>query len=348
MNQKLKYGLVFLLLSVVAIVLFWPQPQGNEELQEEKSSVRELQSRDSVVRKNLGNVPPVKERLSAEQLAKIEQEKGKGRLEKMKELIRNDYNTPINFWGKVIDENGTPLANAKAEITVDEHAANKKYTTFSDDEGMFELLGKRGARARIKVFLNGCAPTSDEKIGSRISARTIYYSSKAMPAYAPPTKENPQIFVLRKKNPIANLSHAFKKQASIGKAGDAQKIELAAAGKTIGVEVRCWSYCPVPFTYDRYDWQAEIKIEGGKLRTITELEPVTAPIEGYQQVFQLGMPKDTKDNWLRSSPNGQRDFWVQFDDGTYAKARIEVKTGRKHEVDVEVWYNLDGTNNFEQ
>jgi hypothetical protein len=347
MNQKLKYMLVFLLLGVVTI-LFWAQDQENEELQEEKSSVRESQSRDAPVQKNLGSVPPVKDSLSAEQLRKIEQAKGKSKLEQMKELIRSDYNIPIDFWGKIVDQDGNPLVGAKAEITVDEHAANKKYTTFSDDKGMFELLGKRGARARVKVFLDGYAPTSDEKIGSKISARTIYYSSKAMPAYAPPTRENPQIFVLRKKNSVANLATEFRKRVPVSKTGDAQEIELATAGKTIGVEIRCWSSSPVPFNYNRYDWRSEIQIAGGELQPITELEPVTAPTDGYERVFKIDMPKDTERNWLRSSPNGQRDFWVRFNDGTYAKARIEVKTGREHEVDVEVWYNLDGTNNFEQ
>lgn len=348
MKQKLKYGLVFLIFGGVAIVLFWQKSPEIRGPREQKSSVREAQKRDSSVQGNIGNVPPVKNRLSAEQLTQIEREKGKDKFDRMKELIGNDYNTPIDFWGKVIDENGNPLADVKAEITVDEHAAKKKYVTSSDDKGMFELLGKKGARARIKVFLDGYAPTSDEKIGSKVSARTIYYSSKAMPAYAPPTKDNPQIFVLRKKNPVANLAHDFKKRVSVGENGETQKIELKTERKAIGLEVRCWSSCPVPFTYDRYDWRAEIEIAGGKIQAITELEPVSAPTEGYQQVFQVEMPKDTQENWLRSSPNGQRNFWVLFDDGTYAKARIEVKTGRTHEVDVEVWCNLDGTNNFEQ
>ena len=168
-----------------------------------------------------------------------------------------------------------------------------------------------------------------------------------MPAYTPPTKENPQTFMLRKKNPIAKLGHSLKKRVSVNKAGGIQKIELQTKGKDIEFKINCWSSCPVPFTYDKYDWRAEIQVIGGKLQEITEVEPVTAPTDGYEQVFKVEMPKDTKKAW-KATNNRQRDFWLQFDDGTYAKARIEVKTGRKHEVDAEVWYNLDGTNNFEQ
>ena len=318
MNQKLKYGLFLLLFGGAAIVVFWPESSESKAPREQGSSIRESQKHDSSV-------------------------------ERMKELIINDYNTPIDFWGKVIDGDGNPLADVRAEITVDEHAANKKYVTFSDDEGMFELLGKKGARARIKVFRDGYAPTSDEIIGSRISARTIYYApkSKPMPAYAPPTKDNPQTFVLRKKNPVANLAHVTKKRIYIDKAGATQKALLKTEGKAIGLEVRCWSSCPVPFTYDRYDWRAEIEIVGGKLQAITEIEPVTAPTKGYQQVFKINMPKHADKTWKAANVR-QKDFWVQFDDGTYAKARIEVNTGRKHYINTEIWYNLDGTNNFEQ
>lgn len=322
MNQKLKYGLFLLLFGGAAIVLFWPESSESKAPRKQESSIREPQKRDSSV-------------------------------ERMKELIRSDYNTPIDFWGKVIDQDGNALAGAKAEIVLDEQATKKKYVTFSDDKGLFELLGKKGARARIKVFLDGYGPTSDEKIGPKISARTIYYSMEAMPAYAPPTKENPQVFVLRKRNPVANLAHALKKRVSINKTGDAQKIKLKTAGKTVEIEVHCWSASPVPFTYDRYDWRAEIQIINGKLLPYNSMNSfqapqIEAPLHGYQQIFQVDMPKDTKENWSRSSPNGKKDFWIQFLDGTYAKASIRIKTGRKHEVDAEVWYNLDGTNNFEQ
>lgn len=348
MKHKLKYGIVFLVFASVAIVLFWQKSPEILEPREQKKSAPEAQERDSSLQGNLVNVPPVKNSLVVEQLAKIEREKGNSKLEKIKNIIKNGFNTPIDFWGKVVDQDGRPIVGAKSEIDIDAQGGNQKHIVFSDSDGLFELLGQRGASAYVKVYSDGYASTSDNKIGSNISSRMIYYSMEAMPAYAPPTKDNPQIFVLRKKNPLANLAHDFKKRVSVGKNGETQKIELKTERKAIGFEVRCWSSCAVPFTYDRYDWRAEIEIAGGKLQAITELEPVTAPSDGYQQVFQVEMPKDTQDNWLRSSPNGKRDFWIRFNDGTYAKARIEVKTGRSHEVDAEVWYNLDGTNNFEQ
>lgn len=332
--------------------VFWSQSTKGTKPSADKVSRQATRNRAPapVVQPSLINEPPTKDSLSQEQLEQIEGTVGKNRMERMKDLIRRDYNTPIDFWGKVVDQNGNPLAGVKAEIMLDGHTQNNKYVVFSDEGGFFELLEKRGARARIKVSLLGYIATSDEKIGTNISARTIYYApgSKPMPAYAPPTKDNPQIFILRKQNPIANLAYAEKKRVSVSETGLAQKINLKVDGKDIAVEARCWSSCPVPFTYEKYDWSAEIKIVDGNLQPIVKDESIEAPQNGYQPFFKIEMLRNTEGNWLRSSPNGTRDFWIQFDDGSYAKARIEIKTGRKHEVDAEVWYNLDETNNFEQ
>ncbi|MBB5353141.1 hypothetical protein HNR46_003394 [Haloferula luteola] len=347
MNNFLIYGVAIFLLGIATVIFVWKEPPKNKESQG-KAKQESPHKIASSKQENLRNVLPVKDGLSVEKIRQAEQENGASRMEKMKDLLRRDYSTPIDFWGKVVDQNGNPIVGVKADIVIDEQAGMKSYVVFSDEKGLFELLGKKGARARVRVTKDGYAATSNETMGSDVSSRTIYYSMDAMPAYAPPTRDNPQVFVLRKKNPPADLGYSEKDHVAVNKNGTPQKIALRAGGKAIEIEVRCWSSCPVPFSYDKYDWRAEIRVSAGKLRAITEIDPVTAPTDGYQPVFRLEMPKDMEGNWIRSSPNGTRDFWIQFDDSTYAKARIEVKTGRTHEADAEVWYNLDGTNNFEQ
>lgn len=347
MSKKYKYLIAFLIFGILAVVLFWSPFKNDTEHETTRQTTR-----DASVQRALASEPPVKDSLSKEHLEKSGQNRSQSKLERMKELLRRDHNTPIDFWGKVIDQNENPVSGARAEITVDGAMGKKKYVSYTDKDGLFELLSKRGARIRIKVFSKGYAPTSNSKMGSHVSARTIYYATKVMPAYAPPTRDNPQVFMLRKKNPIANLDHAQKKRVSISKTGAPQKIGLKIKGKIIEVEVRCWSSCPIPFTYDKYDWRAEIQITNGKLLPYNSMNSfqapqIEAPLHGYQKVFQVDMPKDTDKTWKAGNVR-QRDFWIQFDDGTYAKAHIEINTGRKHYVNTEVWYNLDGINNFEQ
>ena len=327
MRMNFRYVAVFLLVASFALFFFWP------------GGSRSRQSASGAV--------PVKPGSAENPSQQAQRETEANGIERMREKLRMDYSMPIDFWGKVIDHSGNPIAGVKAEVTVEELTGRKPHVVFSDENGRFELLGKRGSKIRVTVSREGYAATADDKIGANISSRMIYYSMKGMPAYTPPTRDNPQIFMLRKKNPPAKLAHAAQRTISLDTIGSPNIAKLEADGKSVEIVVRCWSSCPVPFTYDKYDWRAEVQVVGGKLRPITEFDPVTAPTEGFQELFRVEMPKDLEQGW-KATNIGQRDFWIQFDDDTYAKSRVEVKTGRVHEVDAEVWFNLDGTNNFER
>ena len=166
MRKRNKYLAAFLFVCVTTIVLLWMFFNT-----EDKSGV------DEAERQTAGNRKTTISQSSREKV----RIRGQSKLESMKELLRRDYNTPINFWGKIIDQNENPILGARAEITVDGAMGKKKYVSYTDKEGLFELLGKRGARIRIKVFSEGYAPTSDSKMGSHVSARMIYYATEAMP-----------------------------------------------------------------------------------------------------------------------------------------------------------------------
>jgi len=355
MNQQMKYGIVFLLLGIAALVIFWPDASEDKELQGEKNSVRYSRSHDSPIQRSPDNEPPVKGALPAAQLRKNEEAKSAGKLDQMKKLWGAAYSSPIDFWGKVIDAEGNPVEGASVKIIVSNDASwsfdggsNSNYTKNTDKNGLFKLLGKKGAALSASAMCEGYVEFIDPKTGRNLSRVKIGYSGKDTNLRNKrPTKLEPTALVIRRKAPVANIAHSSKKRVSISKTGEAQKINLKTPKKTVEIEIRCWSSAPVPFTYDKYDWQAEMQIVGAKLQEITEFEPVTAPVEGYEKIFKIEVSKDEEETWKASNIR-QRDFWVQFDEGTYAKARIEVKTGRKHEVDAEVWYNLDGTSNFEQ
>jgi hypothetical protein len=332
MNLKIKRTIIYVILSI--FIFLGIQLFSDKEIKKESP--------------NAQNVYPLKDTMKYGLFEKAQKESQKSKWETMQSLVKKLKNTPIDFWGKVVDQDNKPLEGVTADMTIDGDTENKRYLARSNEDGLFELIGKKGSKVRVIVSREGYAPTADEKIGTNVSERDIYYAIKAMPSYSPPTKENPQIFILRKKNPIANIAYLKEEEVIQNTSGQSQKFSLQNTTRSIELVIRCWSSCPVPFTYDKYDWRAEIEIINGKLKTIDEFETITAPTSGYQQVFKIDMPKNTETNWIRSSPNRARDFWFQFDDGTYAKARIEIFTGRSNEVDIEVWYNLDGTNNFEQ
>lgn len=345
MKINFKYIIVFSLLFFISFIFYF-NIEKEINLFEIENINKYLKNKKFLINNNKDSNSEKKE-YKNDKTVKLEQNKGVSKEDKIKELITKGFNSPINFWGKVIDQNGSPIAAARCDIDIDSKGGNTRYVVFTNDQGLFELTGKTGASAYVKVSKDGFESTSDGKIGSDVSARMIYYSMDVMPSYAPPTIINPQVFMLRKKNMIANLSYATKKKVACDKNGKIQKIELITKGKIIEIEIRCLSNAPVPFNYQIYDWSAEIQIVGGKLRSFIETDHVTAPTEGYSKIFKIEMSKKNEDAW-KSSTIKQKYFWIQFNDETYAKACIEVKTGRVHEVDIEVWYNLDKTNNFEK
>lgn len=277
--------------------------------------------------------------------------------EAQKAKMVNLLNNPISFWGKVVDQNGNPVVGAHVEISVTNKfswspSAQNSSTTFkrnTDSRGLFALLKQRGGSINVRVSADNYAPSFNEKTEKDQSRVTLSYAGKNDSLHhSRPTKNEPMIFVLRKKNPPANLIRFPKKVISINLDGEPTTIVLNSQNINFEVEVRCWSSCPEPFTYDKYDWKAEIKVTRGLIKVVDELDPVLAPENGYSSSFAFEMPKNTEQNWQRTSPSGTRDFWIKFENGNYARSRIEIITGRKHQIVVEASYNLDGTNNFEQ
>lgn len=344
MNHKLKTLAIAIGLASL-VVLF--RAYTNDEA---GKNVRSAESRDGVSNSSLKSESEREKILSMTKEDREQEHKSW-----MGKKWEKAFATPINFWGKVVDQDGNPIQGASIEITLlderTQHLAkrsNRKYVKTSDTNGLFELLKKKGATLYAKASKEKYSSLDGETGEGSLSSREIYFAfDEALPRYQPPTKKNPTIFVLRKKNPIANLVHS-RMGVNLSKDGKAHTVNLGGVDKTMAIEVRCWSAAPLPFTYDKYDWRAEIRVVEGGLKPITEINTVEAPTDEYQASYKIDMNTNLGPNEWSVSNYRPRDFWIKFDDGTYAKARIEIQTGRKHKVDVEVWCNLDGTNNFEQ
>ncbi|HEY5505270.1 MAG TPA: hypothetical protein VIK28_08940, partial [Sedimentisphaerales bacterium] len=72
---------------------------------------------------------------------------------------------PIDFYGKVIDENSNPISEANIGFRWDDLTANdwtRTATTTSDTEGLFSLHGKRGATLTVSVSKTGYYTSSKD------------------------------------------------------------------------------------------------------------------------------------------------------------------------------------------
>jgi len=68
------------------------------------------------------------------------------------------WRAPIEFYGKVVDENSNPLAGAKVSfhwVETPDESGNKTSTTESDADGLFSMRGARGPNLSVSVSKEG-------------------------------------------------------------------------------------------------------------------------------------------------------------------------------------------------
>ena len=259
------------------------------------------------------------------------------------------FNHPINFWGKVVDENGQPLAGATVQVILYDDPTGgysglepTKIKTRSDAKGNFSILEKFAAGISVNASLSGYTAYYDPKTRENRSRFLMAYSDKRFDQkikYS--TKAEPTVLILQNRDKLSDLIHIKETRQVISSKGSILNLLLEKKGHKIDMNLRCMSSAPNPFKYEKYDWEAEIGIKGGRIQEIKDTASQVAPEGGYVQAFQLKMPvKKTK--WSRDSPSNRRDFWIKLDGGSYARAQIKFVTGRKHLVYVQAWINTDG------
>ena len=187
MNRLWKYGLIILALGIMAFMFFWNHLSSKEKYQNQ---------RDARTTPFARNAQGFRE---SEEL----------HANRMKEKIMKALDSPIDFWGKVLDEKGNPVAGAEIVISVEDKLSSPPnhensrtdYHEISDASGLFSLRGKRGAGLRVKVAAVGYTAAYNEKTRQDMSVvELIYYGKNDNMHHARPTEGAPTVFVLRKKN----------------------------------------------------------------------------------------------------------------------------------------------------
>ena len=104
------------------------------------------------------------------------------------------WQAPIEFYGKVVDENSNPVVGAKVTfswIETPEETGTRSSAAESDAEGLFSLHGARGPSLRVSVDKEGY-------YSSRKNPPGFKYGSFAIDDFSPDPR-NPVIFHLWKK-----------------------------------------------------------------------------------------------------------------------------------------------------
>lgn len=232
-------------------------------------------------------------------------------------VINNLLQKPIDFYGKVEDESNNPVAAADVQFRWDDLAAEDFTRTSvaeSDAEGLFSLVGKRGATLSVLV--------SKEGYYTPHSGRGSFQYANGNPNFSP-DPENPVIFRLRKKGQGATLIETKfppgMRIAQLHHDGTPVQLDLLS-----GTQVSAGNgQLELQFSRDisnknvtKFDWELQLSApNGGGLIPTDEEFPFEALQNGYQPSIVIDMPA-TNEDW-NNTLNTQ--YYIQLPNGDYGR-----------------------------
>jgi hypothetical protein len=124
------------------------------------------------------------------------------------QAVQQAYNSPIDFWGKVVDQDGKSIAGVTVTFTVFTLGSawsddKPKVVVVSDAKGLFSLTGKKGIALVISTSKEGYDSTSDQSVADLNYLRkasehkTSFHRGEKDEPF--PTQSEPTVFVLTQK-----------------------------------------------------------------------------------------------------------------------------------------------------
>jgi hypothetical protein len=200
------------------------------------------------------------------------------------------WRTPIEFFGKVIDEQKQPVVGASIDVawsgTVEKYGGDGvgKRTLTSDANGMFTLAGVEGKGITVRVAKDGYHVPSESNM------QWFEYAGFWEPTFIEPDRNKPVIFRLVKR-PVAEPTLRVRQRSIPTAPSWAKNIDLLAQpAETSGggdMTLRIVRP-PSPGYQNPFDW--ELKIEGTSGAEFVESKDefmLRAPDHGYQKSLSM-------------------------------------------------------------
>jgi hypothetical protein len=256
------------------------------------------------------------------------------RTRKLKADPQYEWKTPIEFYGKVVDQDGEPVSGVEVKMNwtdmSPEGTSEAQRTT--DASGLFSITGIQGKNfGVIALEKEGYVPFS------KSNPNSFEYAGFWEPSYHIPDKENPVIFRLRKKGEAAVLANVSGKIVlEFGKAVTIPMPREMPSSTVLKVTV--FENIASP-----RKWNATVSVEGGGVVPTIEEFPFEAPEQGYQSSLDLNQSSPHPPGWQDLFQGGQ--FYIKTDNG-YGLLKLEQTVGKKT-LRYSLALNLKGDRNLE-
>lgn len=243
------------------------------------------------------------------------------------------FESPIAFYGKVVDQNRIPIQGADIRIVANDKpwTSGTTYHKTSDAEGLFSVTGIHGLTISVEASKEGYKRVSphEDRTGSY---RGFAYGLDQGEGIHTPVPDAPVVFVLHKPGHLEPLVVLGDRRVIVPKDGTAVRLplELTSPNGPHFIEVQCWTDDGNRDEERHFDWRFKITVPNGGLVERKDDFAFEAPAEGYQASGEINMPKSLKGRaWADTI---DRHFFIHFNDDSFARVHLNMGAFGAHYV----------------
>jgi len=242
------------------------------------------------------------------------------------------YQTPIEFYGKVVDQHGDVVAGAAVKILPFDNAFRDTDTMMmleSDKDGKFSVKDIKGLGIGVQVEKDGYLTLSDFGFHKPASSRNVDFGRTADGGASFKNPSKPTLFTLHKLGPIEYMLYLEGANWKLPVDGCIRKIALDSKDGigTHQIEFRytsAWSQLPDDndINFKRFDWKLEASIPGGGFFKCLDDYSFEAPESGYQERIGIDYPASMPIDQWKKVAHGR--YFVKFPDGTHGRIKFSI------------------------
>ena len=227
--------------------------------------------------------------------------------------------TPIEFYGVVLDQDGKPIASATVSGSVSDSWKGSPISVTTGIDGKFTIISK-GTALYLKATKPGYYRV--RKGGHlRPSEQGFDFGNQESPQAYQPDPNSPTIFHLRK---AVNATTLDLLTANPNVPSDGTPITVTLSKKSaVSLQIFCRTNQENVLPNVPFDWRCEINIAGGGIQEAASEHIFVAPDGGYLPSAVIDMPKTLDAKQWNSRVN--KIYWLRFPDNTFGKISFRMQ-----------------------